>query len=348
MPKITTSAGPTGKGAPAAATTFAREDGVEVPVLPLCYSAGAVSGYVWTTDANGNGSWQAVGSESGGTVTSVTATDTSIVVSGTDTIAPTIATGTLDVIATQHPPAAAWSNNSEKITSLANGSSAQDAAAFGQIPTSASSIGGLLASNNLDDVGTASTAFGNISPMTTSGDIIYGGASGAGTRLAGTTSATKHFLTQTGSGSASAAPAWGTIASGDVPTLNQNTTGTAGNLTSGATLPGYLAPAVVTLSFVSSGTTTVNAASGNAFALTLTDSTSTLGAPSNPVNGQVIRIRMIQDSSGSRTIAYNSAYDFGAAGAPTLSTAANKIDILGFEYVSSISKWCYLGSGLGF
>lgn len=69
-----------------------------------------------------------------GTVTSVTATDTSIVVSGTDTIAPTIATGTLDVIATQHPAAANWSNNSRKITSLLNGSSAQDAAAFGQIP----------------------------------------------------------------------------------------------------------------------------------------------------------------------------------------------------------------------
>jgi hypothetical protein len=70
-----------------------------------------------------------------GTVTSVAATDTSIVVSGTSTVAPTIATGTLDVIATQHPPAANWSNNSKKITSVANGSGAQDAAAFGQIPT---------------------------------------------------------------------------------------------------------------------------------------------------------------------------------------------------------------------
>ncbi len=69
-----------------------------------------------------------------GTVTSVTAADTSIVVAGTGA-APTLATGTLDVIATDHPPAAAWSNNSKKITSLANGVGAQDAAAFGQIPT---------------------------------------------------------------------------------------------------------------------------------------------------------------------------------------------------------------------
>ncbi len=66
-------------------------------------------------------------------VASVTAGDTSIVVGGTAT-APTLETGTLDVIATDHPPTAAWSNNSKKITSVANGSAAQDAAAFGQIP----------------------------------------------------------------------------------------------------------------------------------------------------------------------------------------------------------------------
>ena len=63
MPKITTAAGPTGLGAPPAATTFTREDGVEIPVLPLCYPPGATANYVWTTDANGNGSWQPVTSD---------------------------------------------------------------------------------------------------------------------------------------------------------------------------------------------------------------------------------------------------------------------------------------------
>ena len=67
-----------------------------------------------------------------GGVTSVTAADTSIVVGGTAS-APTVRTGTLDVIAADHAPAADWSNNSHKITSLANGSAASDAAAFGQI-----------------------------------------------------------------------------------------------------------------------------------------------------------------------------------------------------------------------
>ena len=77
--------------------------------------------------------WTA-GGGGGGAVNSVTAGDTSIVVGGTS-VNPTIETATLDVIAADHPPAANWSNNSHKITSLANGSGAQDAAAFGQIPS---------------------------------------------------------------------------------------------------------------------------------------------------------------------------------------------------------------------
>lgn len=41
----------------------------------------------------------------------------------------------------------------------------------------------LLKANNLSDVASKSTSFNNLSPMTTLGDTIYGGASGTGTRL---------------------------------------------------------------------------------------------------------------------------------------------------------------------
>lgn len=78
---------------------------------------------------------------------------------------------------------------------------------------------------------TATAAFNALSPLTTLGDVLYAGAAGSDTRLAGNTTATKQFLTQTGTGSGSAAPAWGAIAAGDVPTLNQNTTGTAASAT---------------------------------------------------------------------------------------------------------------------
>jgi len=78
---------------------------------------------------------------------------------------------------------------------------------------------------------TVAAAYNALSPMTTTGDIEYESGANTAARLPGNTSATKNFLTQTGNGSVSAAPAWGTIAVGDVPTLNQNTTGTAANVT---------------------------------------------------------------------------------------------------------------------
>lgn len=113
----------------------------------------------------------------------------------------------------------------------------------------------------------------------------------------------------------------------------------------GGTMAGALVPAVVALTDGSS--IAVNAALGNTFAVTL-GGNRTLANPSNPADGQVIRVRVTQDGSGSRTLAYGTAYDFGTAGSPTLSTAAAKVDILGFEYVAALAKWCYLGSGLGF
>lgn len=57
-------------------------------------------------------------------------------------------------------------------------------------------------------------------PMTTLGDVIYGGASGASTRLAGNTTTAKQFLSQTGTGTASAAPAWSALPT-VLPVLNR-------------------------------------------------------------------------------------------------------------------------------
>jgi len=79
----------------------------------------------------GDGTWQ-VPAGGGGTVTSVTAGDTSIVVAGTGA-APTVRTGTLDVIAAQHAPAAAVAMNSQKITGLATPTAGTDAATKGYV-----------------------------------------------------------------------------------------------------------------------------------------------------------------------------------------------------------------------
>lgn len=51
----------------------------------------------------------------------------------------------------------------------------------------------------------------------TLGDLLYSNAANSLAKLAGNTTSTKQFLTQTGTGTVSAAPAWGAIASGDLP-----------------------------------------------------------------------------------------------------------------------------------
>lgn len=209
---------------------------------------------------------------------------------------------------------------------------------------------------------TALAAFNGLSPTTTLGDML----SNDGTndiRIAGNTTTTKKFLTQTGTGSASAAPGWNTIVAGDVPTLNQSTTGsaasaasctgnaaTATNLAGGATFPAYTAPKVVSLTDAS--TVAINAALGNDLRLTMTSgvgSTRALGAPSNAVDGQRIDIMVTQDSSGSRLLTYNAAFEFSTGlPSPTLSTGANLTDILGFIYNAAKSKWFFVAFLNGF
>ena len=51
------------------------------------------------------------------------------------------------------------------------------------------------------------------------GSVHYQSAANATAMLAGNTTTTKQFLTQTGTGTVSAAPAWGTIVVGDLPTV---------------------------------------------------------------------------------------------------------------------------------
>jgi hypothetical protein len=117
-------------------------------------------------------------------------------------------------------------------------------------------------------------------------------------------------------------------------------------LSAGNTLAGYLAPAAKTLPFATS--IPVDAATANVFNITLTASTATIASPVNPSEGQTIRFRLTQGGGGSFAIAWGAAYDFGTVGAPTLSTPAGKLDIVAFDYVSSLGAWCCLGSAFGF
>lgn len=101
----------------------------------------------------------------------------------------------------------------------------------GNISGNAANVTGTVAiANGGTGETTLQGAINATSPLTTLGDIVFRDANNT-TRLAGNTTTTKQFLTQTGTGGTSAAPVWSAIGASDIPTLNQDTTGTAANVT---------------------------------------------------------------------------------------------------------------------
>lgn len=110
---------------------------------------------------------------------------------------------------------------------------------FNQSTTgTAANITGILAFAN---GGTGATtqigAINATNPHSTLGDISYHNGTNV-VRLAGNVTVARQFLLQTGTGSVSSAPAWGAIIAGDIPTLNQNTTGNAATSTNAAQIAG--------------------------------------------------------------------------------------------------------------
>jgi hypothetical protein len=78
------------------------------------------------------------------------------------------------------------------------------------------------------------TAFDALSPAITLGDLIYSDGTD-NVRLAGNTTTAKRFLTQTGTGTVSAAPGWNAIVDGDLPSALTGKTYNGLTLTANAT-----------------------------------------------------------------------------------------------------------------
>ena len=75
---------------------------------------------------------------------------------------------------------------------------------------------------------------------------------------------------------------------------------------------------------------------GNNYSVTL-GGNRTLANPTNLVAGQSGVIVITQDATGSRTLAYGSYFKFPTGTAPTLTTAANSVDVLAY-YVESSTR----------
>ncbi len=74
----------------------------------------------------------------------------------------------------------------------------------------------------------------------------------------------------------------------------------------------------------------MNMATNNQFVVTL-GGNRTLAAPTNLTVGQTGHIYCIQDGTGSRTLGYNSVFQFAGGSDPVLTTGANAVDLLVFS-----------------
>jgi len=109
-------------------------------------------------------------------------------------------------------------------------------------------------------------------------------------------------------------------------------------MTSTATFTGSV---VVSAPFNTNTVTLTDAASivpsfddGNVFVVTL-GGNRTLAAPTSANIGQVGSIRVIQDATGSRTLSYNTAWQFVSGSAPTMDTSAGAQSILVYSVRSA-------------
>jgi hypothetical protein len=100
-------------------------------------------------------------------------------------------------------------------------------------------------------------------------------------------------------------------------------------------------PTWTTQNLTFGATTNWNADNGGGAVLTLTGNT-TMANPTNLKNGATYVLKVIQDSTGSRMITWDSMFKWPAGAVPVLSTSANSIDLISFYYDGSILIGSYL------
>lgn len=168
------------------------------------------------------------------------------------------------------------------------------------------------------DAATARTVIG----VTATGDAIVTAASQSAARTAIGATATGDALITAASAS-SARTTIGVVIGTDVQAFDANTAKT--NIFQSWNKSQYITTSTLIYGInVSWDLSTTQVAS-----LTLTGN-ATLDNPTNMFDGMTAILRIKQDAIGSRTLLYGTAYKWPGGTAPTLSTAANAVDIITF------------------
>jgi hypothetical protein len=138
----------------------------------------------------------------------------------------------------------------------------------------------------------------------------------------------------------------GGITTASSVTDNGTTVSTAEALTSTGVITGEVFISPPSTLTISTATFTPVAVTSNTYRVVLVHASCpcTIANPSgSAVDGQKFILELWQSATGSDTVTFGNAYDFGTAGAPTLTTTASKGDGLGFTYSAQNSKYDYIG-----
>ena len=149
----------------------------------------------------------------------------------------------------------------------------------------------------------------------------------------------------------------GTLPVARLPILNQNTTGTAANVTgvvalanggTGAGTPaqalaklgGAPAPVITSLAYAATITPTAGSAPAVVNLGTLTGNLAVAAPTAAPYDGQTLTFRFVQDAAGGRVITWNAAYVFPLASpATSLPTGAGNRFEITFGYCAADATW---------
>jgi hypothetical protein len=193
----------------------------------------------------------------------------------------------------------------------------------------------------------------------TTGDLLY--ASGANTLSKLSIGTANQVLTVV-----SGVPTWATAAGGggssDASTLTGSTLASNvvnSSLTSVGTLSSLTLSGALTFgtnytetrtSVTAASSTALNCSLGNIFSITMSASISTLSFSNVPATGRAYTMTLFvnQDATGNRTISWPAAVRWSGGTSPTLTTTANKTDIITLVTHDGGTNWYGFVAGLNF